>query len=60
MRGDEASELASECAAVFGGATMRGVTGRAGARLGSSVWDALLVLPGDQRRWLMPYTQTTS
>jgi hypothetical protein len=33
MRGELASELASECTAVFGGATMRGVAARsAGSR----------------------------
>lgn len=37
MRGDDASEFASECAAVFGGATMRGVCGRMVACIGSSV-----------------------
>lgn len=34
MRGELASELASECAAVFGGATMRGVAAREAAAVG--------------------------
>ena len=34
MRGELASELASECTAVFGGATMRGVAAREAAAAG--------------------------